>query len=145
MSPTQDATVFNSRCSDDRICAVLQKTSILFSCAMCTGLSHMRIPILMPNPTLCAFRRPVHSHLRRAREGPEQVPHVLEFARVLLGHGADVKAQHDNDRCTPVLSSLARWISRLCSQSFPDTAQIQKHWTITMRTHWSRPVVHYAE
>lgn len=66
------------------------------------------IPILMPNPTLCAFRRPVHSHLRRAREGPEQVPHVLEFARVLLGHGADVKAQHDNDRCTPLLSSLAR-------------------------------------
>ena len=39
-------------------------------------LPDVTIPIPMPNTTSYAFRCPVHSHLRRAPEGPEQVPHV---------------------------------------------------------------------
>lgn len=56
----------------------------------------------MPGTTY-AFRYPVHSHLRRAPEGPEQFPHVLEPALVVLEHGADVNARDDNDKCTQLL------------------------------------------
>ena len=60
----------------------------------------------MPSTISCVFCYPVHSHLRRAPEGPEQVPHVLEPAQLLPGHGADVNAWDDNDKCTPLLAQF---------------------------------------
>jgi hypothetical protein len=63
----------------------------------------------------------------------------LEFALVLLEHGADMKARDDDDEYTPLLLA-----SRSVLTPFSDTAQIQKHGTNTMRAHWSGPV-HYVE
>jgi hypothetical protein len=119
--PTQDATVFNSRCSGVRTCAVLQKTSIIFSfCAMCTGLSHLRhshsdaIQHRVLFVVLCI-------HICAVLEKDPSKFHIsLELSRVPLGHDADVKAQHDNEKRTPLLSWVARWVCRLCSQSFSD-------------------------
>ncbi len=49
----------------------------------------------------------MHSHLRRAPEGPEQVPHVpyrVGHARVLLEYGVDMEAQGDKT------SALERYV-----------------------------------
>jgi hypothetical protein len=77
----------------------------------------------------CAFRCPVHSHLRRAPEGPEQVPHVpyrVGHARVLLEYGVDMEVQDDminkrtRDMCVegtaqwPIFARTALYCSCSC-------------------------------
>ena len=73
------------------------------------------------------------------QKDPSKFHMSLELARVLLEHGTDMKAQDDDNECTPLLLG-----SRSVLTPFSDTAQIQKHGANMMIAHWSGPV-HYAE